>query len=249
MKGELAGATGRLISLEMLWDGVGDRTAYPFSIPALASLSSVSFDRPVTFLVGENGSGKSTLIEGLAVAAGLNPEGGSQNLKFSTRSSHSSLHEHVRLAWRGRPGKSFFLRAESFYNVASAYDALREEVQLEVPDYHLFSHGESFLEIIGSRFRGPGLYLMDEPESALSVMAQLQLLSYMNRVVGEGGQLVISSHSPILTAFPGAVIYRLNQAGIAEVEYPETEPYQLTKSFLESPTAFLRHLFAEADQA
>ncbi|HVB53267.1 MAG TPA: AAA family ATPase [Candidatus Acidoferrales bacterium] len=248
MKSELPGATGRLISFEMLWDEVEDRRVYPFSIPALAALSSMDLDRPVTFLVGENGSGKSTLIEALAVAAGLNPEGGSQNLKFSTRSSHSPLHEHLRLAWRGRPHKAFFLRAESFYNVASAYDKLREETHLQIPDYHLFSHGESFLEVVQGHFRGPGLYLMDEPESALSVLGQLQLLIHTHQSVARGGQFVIASHSPILTAFPEAVIYRLNEKGIKEVGYTDTEPYQMTKSFLESPPAFLHHLFAAGDE-
>jgi len=194
MSGELAGATGRLIGLEMLWDEVDNREAYPFSIPALARLRELSFDRPVTFLVGENGSGKSTLLEGLAVAAGLN-------------------------------------------NVASAYQEIEGG-----PDYHKSCHGESFLDVVGGRFRGPGLYLMDEPESALSVMGQLQLLVHMEQAVAQGGPFVIVSHSPILTAFPEAVIYRLNEAGISEAGYTETDPYQLTKSFLESPMGFLQHL-------
>jgi predicted ATPase len=244
MSSELAGATGRLIGLEMLWDEVANRETYPFSIPALASLSAVTFDQPVTFLVGENGSGKSTLLEALAVAVGLNPEGGSQNLKFTTKASHSPLHAHLRLAWRGRPRKSFFLRAESFYNVASAYQKIEGG-----PDYHKFSHGESFLAVAGGRFRGPGLYLMDEPESALSVMGQLQLLVHMERAVAQGGQFVIASHSPILTAFPESLIYRLDEDGISEVGYTETDPYQLTKSFLESPMGFLQHLFPKQGES
>lgn len=243
----MAGAGGRLISVEVLWNQVQDRNGYPFSIAALSGLSSVSFDRPLTFLVGENGSGKSTLLEALAVAAGLNPEGGSQNLRFSTYASHSALHQSLCLSWRGRPKRAFFLRAETFYNVASAYDELRLATGLPVPDYHSISHGESFLEVFRGHFRGRGLYQMDEPESALSVLGQLQLMLHIHAAVADGAQFVISSHSPILTAFPGAQIYRLTDTGISEVGYTETEPYQLTKAFLENPSGVLRHLFRDLE--
>ncbi|MGH7692218.1 MAG: AAA family ATPase [Candidatus Dormibacteria bacterium] len=241
MKGELPGATGRLISLEVIWDGIEDRSQYPFSIPALAGVGEISFDQPVTFLVGENGSGKSTVLEAVAVAAGFNAEGGSRNLSLVTRSSHSQLHQHLVLAWRGTPRRGFFLRAESFYGVASEYERLPGS---PLPSYHAISHGEAFLKVVEGHFLGRGLYLMDEPESALSVLGQLQLLLHMDRITAAGGQFVIASHSPILTAFPGATVYQLADGGISEIEYTDSETYRLTKSFLDNPEGVLRTLLA-----
>ena len=232
---------GRLVEVEILWDGAGDRASYPFCIPAISAVSTLSVDRPVTFLVGENGSGKSTLLEAIAVAAGLNAEGGSKNLTFATRSSHSDLHEHLRLSWRGRPRRAFFLRAESFYNVATSYD----EVLTELPSLHERSHGESFIEAIHRHFGSHGFFLLDEPESALSLRGQLALMRHMHDSIGDGSQFVISTHSPILLAYPGAVIYEMTNAGPEPIEYEQTDQYELTKSFLDDPERFLRHLFSD----
>ena len=231
-----------LIGIEMIWGDVERRDIHPFTVPAIRSLDRIDFTAPVTFLCGENGSGKSTLIEGLAVAAGFNAEGGPPGLMFETRSSHSSLHEHLRLSWRGARRTGHYLRAETFYNSSTA----REEI-LGI-DLHSRSHGELFLDAL-EPFAGrkPALHLMDEPESALSVPSQLRLLRLLYDAANAGDQFLISTHSPILLASPGATILRLDDAGISRVAYRDTEQYQLTKDFLDAPEAFFRHLLAEDD--
>jgi predicted ATPase len=235
---------GRLVEAELQWEHVEDRSVYPYSIPAIAAFTSVSLDWPVTFLVGENGSGKSTLLEAIAVGAGLNPEGGSRNLRFSIHATHSSLHEKLRLSWRGRPRRAFFLRAESFYNVASAYEGVDEEIP-ELTSLHERSHGESFLEAAQRHFGPHGLYLLDEPESALSVRGQLALLRHLHDGVSRGSQFIVSTHSPILLAFPDALILEMTDEGPARIAYRQTDQYQLTESFLEDPDRFFRYLFTD----
>jgi predicted ATPase len=222
-------------------DGITDPDAHPFDVPALRGLDELSMAQPVTCFVGENGSGKSTLVEALAVRAGLNAEGGSRNLQFATRPSHSALHQHLRLSWARRPARAFFLRAESFYTTASAY----EEVGLG--GYHERSHGESFLDVATRQFLPGGFYVMDEPESALSVRGQLTLLRRMHDLVDAGAQFVMATHSPILLAFPDAALYALDEGGVRRIRYEDTDPFVLTKAFLESPDRFFRHLFAEDD--
>lgn len=224
--------------IELLDDEIADRSVYPFTIPALRELGVLPMGQPVTFLAGENGSGKSTLVEAIAMVSGLNVEGGSRNLRFSTKATHSDLHRHLRLSWRRRPARSFFLRAETFYNTATAY----EEVGLD--GYHRRSHGESFLDVVRG-FAVEGFYLMDEPESALSPTGQLSLLRRMFDLTANGSQFVAATHSPLLLAYPEAVIYQLDDGGIRPVRYEETDAYQLTSSFLQSPERFFRHLFAE----
>jgi predicted ATPase len=196
-------------------------------------------------LAGENGSGKSTLVEAIAVAAGFNPEGGSLNSQFETRASHSSLHEHLTLE-RGarRPRTGFFLRAESLFNVASYVDTLGPEIQAAYGggSLHERSHGESFITLAVERFGSEGLYLLDEPESALSVRGCLALLARMDELVAEGSQFVVATHSPLLAAFPGARIYELSDNGITTVEWEELEDVRLTRSFLDDPERFFHHL-------
>lgn len=187
---------------------------YPFDLPAVRDLDLKL--GPVTVLVGDNGSGKSTLIEAVAVAAGFNAEGGSANLRFETYATHSDLHRHLELRWRRRPRWGWFLRAETFYGMASQI-ALDDDpatgVAAMFPNLHDRSHGQSFLTLIESRFAGPGLYLMDEPESALSFQGQLQLLRLIHDGVAAGAQFILATHSPILMRAEGATIIQLDDAG------------------------------------
>lgn len=229
-----------------------EANSYLNSLPAVNWLKEhrLMLDTPVTFLVGENGSGKSTLLEAIAVSCGFNAEGGTRNFTFSTRATHSELGEYITVAKRRYPRDGFFLRAESFYNVATNIDEMDEEPSFSprlIDSYggvslHSQSHGESFLALVQNRFGGAGLYLLDEPEAALSPTRQLTLLGEMHQLVERDSQFIIATHSPILMAYPGARIYELSENGIASVEYRETEHYQLTRRFLENPERMLRYL-------
>ena len=221
---------------------------YPYTLPVVRALTRpLALDECVTLLVGDNGSGKSTLVEALAVAAGFNAEGGSPNFAFSTRDSTSPLHRHLQLVRSPvRPRTSFFLRAESFYNVATEVDDLGPDI-LEAygsTSLHEQSHGESFLSLVMHRFGPDGLYLMDEPEAALSPYGCLALLRRMHDLAAAGGQFVVATHSPLLMAYPGATIYELTDAGIATVDYDDVDTVQLYRSFLSAPEQLLRHLLA-----
>lgn len=211
--------------------------------------NTLDFDAPVTFLIGENGTGKSTLLEAMAVACGFNPEGGSRNFTFSTRATHSELGEYLTPARRRYPRDGFFLRAESFYNVATNIDQMDETTpgprlidRYGGVSLHRQSHGESFLALVEHRFGGEGLYLLDEPEAALSPSRLLTLIALLDQLVKAGSQFIIATHSPILMAFPGARLYQLGEDGIHPVAYRETEHYQLTRRFLEDPERMLRYL-------
>ena len=229
-----------------------EANSYLNSLPAVNWLKEhrLMLDTPVTFLVGENGSGKSTLLEAIAVSCGFNAEGGTRNFTFSTRATHSELGEYITVAKRRYPRDGFFLRAESFYNVATNIVEMDEEPSFSprlIDSYggvslHSQSHGESFLALVQNRFGGEGLYLLDEPEAALSPTRQLTLLGEMYQLVERDSQFIIATHSPILMAYPGARIYELSENGIASVEYRETEHYQLTRRFLENPERMLRYL-------
>jgi len=204
-------------------------------------------------MTGPPGSGKSTLLEALAVAWGFNAEGGTKNFHFDTRASHSPLHKYVRLS-RGyrKPKNGYFLRAESFYNVATEIEQLdtggggrRIIESYGGVSLHAQSHGESFLALLMHRFSGNGFYLLDEPESALSPMRQLSVLARIHQLVQAGAQFVISTHSPILMAYPDAWIYRLDDDGITRLSYEETEHYQATRDFLNHHEMMLDILLAE----
>ncbi|WP_025699000.1 AAA family ATPase [Paenibacillus forsythiae] len=239
---------------ELLRDKVPSFGSYPFPLPVIRSLKRLVFRKPVTFLVGENGSGKSTLLEGIAAAWGFNPEGGTLNFSFNTRSSHSILYEYLRLA-RGvkRPKDGFFLRAESYYNVASYIDELDEQPlsgrrlrdSYGGKSLHEQSHGESFFAAFMHRFGGRGLYILDEPEAALSPLRQMSLLARMNELVRSDSQFVIATHSPILMSYPGADIWLLEEEGIREVALEETEHYVVTKAFMNDREGMLRELLGE----
>lgn len=232
-------------------DAIDSFDRYPFCIPAVRSLDDLELHPKVTFLVGENGSGESTLLEAIAVSLGFNPEGGTRNFHFGTRSSHSDLHEFIRVA-KGirRPRTGFFLRAESFFNVATEIERLDAEPAFGPPlidayggrTLHEQSHGESFLALMMNRFGPNGLYILDEPEAALSPQRQLAVLSRMHDLVCAESQCIIATHSPILMAYPDAWIYACSESGLARVDYRETEHYQVTRDFLANPDRMLRVL-------
>ena len=230
-----------------------DLSGYPFTLKAvraLAEIGNVAFHPNVTFLVGENGSGKSTLLEALAIASGFNPEGGTRNFNFATTETHSELHRHLKLTRGVRaPRDGFFLRAESFYNLASNIDELDREGSALPPLIHSYggvslhrqSHGESFMALLLNRLGGRGLYLFDEPEAALSPMRQMSLISRLHELVNLDSQFIIATHSPILMAYPNASILSLDD-NLREIPYQETEHYQITKAFLGNPERMLRIL-------
>ena len=219
---------------------------FPFSVPAIRHLSTLSFTTPVTFFVGENGSGKSTLLEGIAGAFGLNPEGGTKFSRFTTRSTHSQLFRFLTLTKsRDAPTDSFFLRAESFYNMASTVEDTPTIDNAEAyggRSLHAQSHGESFLAVVLHRLRGNGLYLFDEPEAALSPTRQLALLAAMHRLVQRNSQFIIATHSPILLGYPGATINLFTEQALTTTAYLDTEHYQITKAFLDNPERMLKEL-------
>ncbi|MBE6570411.1 MAG: hypothetical protein E7658_09390 [Ruminococcaceae bacterium] len=226
--------------------------SYVANLPFVRSLPDgvIPISSPVTFFVGENGSGKSTLLEAVAIAAGLNPEGGSKNFRFSTRDSHSDLWQYLRLSKRAdkRWKDSYFLRAESFFNVATHIEELDEGQTFDNWDIidayggkslHEQSHGESFFALMLHRFREKGLYILDEPEAALSTSRQIAMLHLIRELTDKGAQFLISTHSPILTACPGAIIWELGENGMRNVRWEETENYILTNRFLKDPEYFL----------
>ncbi|MBS1879276.1 MAG: AAA family ATPase [Actinobacteria bacterium] len=226
-----------------------DRDGFPWTLPAVAALAEgLALDPAVTYLVGENGSGKSTLIEALAVAAGLNPEGGSRNFSYSTRSSHSALGKALRLVRNTRrPKTDFFLRAESFFTAATYLESLPENPLMAYggKSLHEQSHGESFLALLVNRFGPDGLYLLDEPEAALSAQNCLTCLRRMHELVEAGSQFVVATHSPILLAYPGATIYECGDRGLERIEYEDADSVRLTRGFLESRERFLDRLLAD----
>lgn len=249
--------TGAFVRHVRLEEGA-DTGRYPFTLPVVADLArrgGLDLSAPVTFLVGENGTGKSTLVEGMAVAAGFNPEGGSQAFRFATRASESSFGDHLILRWGRKPRTGFFLRAESYYNVASEIERLDQDPGSPplLPAYggvspHERSHGESFLDLVVHRFGPGGLYLLDEPEAALSVRGCMALLARMAELAGQGSQLIVATHSPVLLALPGARIVEIDEDGTAQqVDYDDALPVRLTRDFLSAPEKFLHHLLDKDD--
>ena len=228
----------------MDWDGIG-KDSYLWTIPAIAGVERVDFERPVTCFVGENGSGKSTLLEAMAVSYGFNPEGGTKNYSFSTFDSHSELCDSLRLIRGPRKARwGYFLRAESFYNVATAEAAYSQSGG--TPQHlHEKSHGESFLATVQNNFRGGGVYLLDEPEAALSPQRQLTLLREIHTCAQTGAQFFIVTHSPILLGLPGAAILSFDDGPIHPIAYEETDSYQITSLFLSDRQRILRSLLEE----
>ena len=217
--------------------------SYLRNIPALAGVTQLDFTHPVTFFVGENGSGKSTLLEAIAIAWGFNPEGGTRNYSFSTYDSHSELHGALRLS-KGvrRAGWGYFLRAESFYNVATKEEEYSRGPGGRPQHFHERSHGESFLSLVQSSFRPDGLYLLDEPEAALSPQRQLTLLAEIDRCAKAGAQFLVVTHSPILLGLPGAEILSFDDGPVHPCAYEETDSYQVTEMFIRHREQILRRL-------
>lgn len=230
--------------LSIDWDKI-ERNSYLRQIEAINELDELIFEKPITFFVGENGSGKSTLLEALAVAYGFNPEGGTKNYSFSTYDSHSQLHKAVRISKGYRKAKwGYFLRAESFYNVATKEE---EYADFAHPSqkYHEKSHGESFLALAQNQLKPNGLYLFDEPEAALSPQRQLTLLMEIYACAKQGSQFVIVTHSPILLGVPDAQIISFDYGMVHNCEYEETESYKVTEMFINNREFLLGRLLSE----
>ena len=237
--------------VSLLRDKVDTFYRYPFSLPAIKYFEHIDLHPNVTFIVGENGSGKSTLLEAIAVALGFNAEGGSKNFRFDTRRSHSELHEFLRIAKGYKsPRDGFFLRAESYFNVATEIERLDAEPSPGPPiidsfggrSLHEQSHGESFMTLMRERFRGHGLYILDEPEAALSPSRQLETLTRIHELVRQQSQFIIATHSPILMAYPDAAIFQCGRGGIGPIAYEETEHFRITRDFLAHREKLLRVL-------
>lgn len=220
---------------------------YPFNISVIRDFPIV-FKNNVTFLVGENGAGKSTILESIAFLCGFNLSGGNKNHLYNQAKNEFDLHSYLTLSWREKTSNGFFMRAESFFNFASYIDTLAEEDNSILKAYggkslHKQSHGESFLSLFNNRL-SKGLYILDEPEAALSPKRQLTFLAIINELEKSGNaQFIIATHSPILLSYPNSNILFLSDEGINEIDYKETEHYQLTKDFLDSPERYFKHLF------
>ncbi|MDD3168369.1 MAG: AAA family ATPase [Eubacteriales bacterium] len=240
----------RSVKLHQEKDGL---ESYVAALGILKDLECLEMKKPVTFFIGENGTGKSTLLEAIAVEYGFNPEGGTRNFNFTSRATHSNLNRYITVV-KGirRPKDGFFLRAESFYNVATEVDRLEQEGAVSLVDsyggrsLHEQSHGESFMSLILNRFWGDGVYILDEPEAALSPSRQMALLCRIHELVKQGSQFIIATHSPILMSYPDADIYLADHdRKITLTEYKETEHYKLTRDFINHPEQMLTYLFKE----
>ncbi len=235
-----------LIDITLLRDKVPSWQDYPFSLPVVRSLETLKFHPDVTFFIGENGMGKSTLLEAIAQLAQFNPEGGSKNMRFSTRATQSNLADYLRSGKSFKAARDgFFLRAESFYNVASYIDDVDYAGAYGGKSLHEQSHGESFLSLLSNRFHGNGLYLLDEPEAALSPSRQLAVISLIHHLVKLNSQFIIATHSPIIMAYPNAKILLFSEAGLHEVRYEETEHYQVSRDFFEHREQMLNILLED----
>jgi predicted ATPase len=244
----IAGHRNFLVEIKLLSETIPAFDTYPFNIPSIAGMGTLRFNKPVTFLVGENGSGKSTLIEAIAILMRFNPEGGTRNFRFSTADAHADLHHHLRPTRSTRRMQDgFFLRAESYFNVASEIDRLGVVHNYGGKSLHQQSHGESFFALLQHRMSGNGLYILDEPEAALSPTRQLAMLTRMHELITNGSQFLIATHSPILMAYPDAEIFMMGDGPPYLIDYKETEHYQVTRQFLTHTESMLQVLLATGD--
>lgn len=222
-----------------------DMSKYPFNIKCLNNFDELVLDNPVVFFCGENGTGKSTLIEAIAIALGMNPEGGSNNMQFSNYDDYSELYKSLVISKFGVPKTKFFLRAESFYNVATDISNNGDLIYTTYggDDLHSCSHGKSFLKLVEHRFWNNGLYILDEPEAALSPQSQMTLLCYIHDLAKNGSQFIIATHSPILLSYEFGKIIEL--PSMNEIKYEDSEIYKLYKDFLDNPYLIQKHLFED----
>ncbi|KNF08613.1 putative ATPase, AAA-type [Gottschalkia purinilytica] len=246
---ELTDKNQYLRSIQLNREKIKSFKKYPFNLPAIKNLSNLKFHPNVTFIVGENGMGKSTILEAIATAYGFNPEGGTRNFNFSSRASHSELCNHIKMV-KGikRPKDGFFLRAESFYNLATTIEELDEDVggPKIIDSYggcslHEQSHGESFFSVFINRFSGQGLYILDEPEAALSPSRQMTMITRIHELVRQEYQFIIATHSPIIMAYPNSIIYQIKN-GFEITRYEETDHYETMHAFLNNKGKMLEIL-------
>ena len=236
-----------LKSCKVLQDTIPNKQMYPFNIPSLQDLYELEFPTNVTFFVGENGSGKSTLLEAIADRCDFNTAGGGRQNLYDVHKAESSLGEYIRLSWMPKISNGFFLRSETFYQFASHIDLLEDPRKYNAfggKSLHHQSHGESFLALFMNRFNGKAIYLLDEPEAALSPTRQLSLLKIIKDLEHEA-QFIIATHSPILLGYPNATIYSFDEGEIEAIRYEDTIHYIVTKRFLDAPQSILRELFDE----
>jgi predicted ATPase len=223
-----------------------NKKSYPFTIPAVAHLDNMQFHEDVTFFVGENGSGKSTVLEAIAMVMGFSAQGGTRNVRIDDAGGSSGLHEFVNAKKSyAHPKDYYFLRAESFYNIASYMDEVGYLDSYGGKSLHLQSHGESFMATLVNKFRGKGLYLLDEPEAALSPSKQLAALVRIHDLVQDGSQFIIATHSPVLLSYPSSKIIVFDSDGVRQVEYEQTEHYSITRDFLNNYKRRLDQLFSD----
>lgn len=239
-------------SLDLKVGDVPSYASFPFNLPVIRNFKELYFHPNVTYIVGENGMGKSTLLEGIAIKLGFNPEGGTLNFNFSNYDSHSNLAQYLRLSKGTHKAKdNFFFRAETFYNLATNIEELDQAPSFDAKiidsfggtSLHKQSHGESFFAAFTHRFQGNGLYILDEPEAALSPLRQMSMLARMHELVNEGSQFIISTHSPIIMAYPNSKIIQLSEEGMEETTLEETSHFKLMKQFIDDKDRLLHHLF------
>jgi predicted ATPase len=242
-----------LKQITLNWDKVNDKDQYPFNIPALSRLDTLDLNQNVVFIVGENGTGKSTLLEAIAYQCGFDIGGGSRNNDLGLTDKSVLLSSIMTLSWMSKVTKGFFLRAETFFNFAQYLDEMAKEHPAQYEAYggkslNEQSHGEGFIALFTHRFGGKSLYILDEPEAALSPLRQFALLKIIHDLEQDNqAQFIIATHSPILMAYPGALIYQCDEDGFHKTNYEETEHYRLTKAFLDNPERFFRELFKVED--
>src|SRR3984885_198607 len=247
-----------LKKIPLLRERVEDWTLYPFSVPAIAALPEIEIHSRVVFFAGENGSGKSTLLEAIAGHYGFGPEGGNRNLQHdTTEHNHStdSLIRALRLSFDKRTGAGFFLRAENFFNTATTIDELDKQIlgPRILPSYggqslHTRSHGETFFTLLEHKFTRNGLFLLDEPEAALSPQRQLSFLILIHDTLRryKDAQFLISTHSPVLLGYPGAQIFSFDDGHLHEIDYEDTAPLQIVRRFVNDRDSFIEELFEES---